>query len=60
MNFWYVVGWTNVPPTFMSLMDEVFEPCIDFFVIVFTDEILVYSKSEKEHANHIRTILDIL
>ena len=51
---------TNEPATFMSLMNRVFKQFLDSFVIVFIDDILVYSKSEKEHANHLRTVLGIL
>ncbi|WMV50946.1 hypothetical protein MTR67_044331 [Solanum verrucosum] len=44
---------------FMSLMNGVFKPFLDSFVIVFIDDILVYSKSEEEHANHLRTVLGV-
>ena len=42
-------GLTNVPKTFMSLMNGVFKPFLDSFVIVFIDVISAYSKSEEEH-----------
>ncbi|KAL6176795.1 hypothetical protein ACLB2K_053428 [Fragaria x ananassa] len=53
-------GLTNAPVAFMDLMNRVFSPYIDRFVIVFIDDILVYSKSEKEHAKHLRLILRTL
>ncbi|WMV23198.1 hypothetical protein MTR67_016583, partial [Solanum verrucosum] len=46
--------------SFHSLMNGVFKPLIDSFVIVFIDDILVYSKSEEEHVNHLRTVLGVL
>ena len=53
-------GFTNAPAAFMDLMNRVFSPYLDKFVIVFIDDILVYSGSPKEHAEHLRTILQIL
>ena len=53
-------GLTNAPATFMDLMNRVFSPYLDKFVIVFIDDILVYSSSPKEHAKHLRTVLQIL
>ena len=53
-------GLTNVPAVFMDLMNRVFSPYLDKFVIVFIDDILVYSGSPKEHAEHLRTVLQIL
>ncbi|WMV55047.1 hypothetical protein MTR67_048432 [Solanum verrucosum] len=46
-------GLTNEPAAFISLMNRVCKPFLDSFVIVFIDDILVYSKSEEEHANHL-------
>ena len=53
-------GLTNAPAAFMDLMNKVFSPYLDKFVIVFIDDILVYSGSPKEHAEHLRTVLQIL
>ena len=53
-------GLTNVPSAFMSLMNEIFKPYLDLFVIVFIDDILVYSKSKKEHEEHLRIVLELL
>ncbi|WMV14744.1 hypothetical protein MTR67_008129 [Solanum verrucosum] len=53
-------GLTNAPAAFMSLINWVFKLFLDSFVIVFIDDILVYSKSEEEHANHLRTVLGVL
>ena len=53
-------GITSSPSTFMDLMNKVFKPVFDVFVIVFKEEILVYSRSEEDHANHLRKILQIL
>ena len=50
-------GLTNAPVTFMDLMNRVFCPYLDKFVIVFIDDILVYSGSPEEHAEHLRTVL---
>ena len=50
----------NAPATFMDLMHRVFQPYLDQFVVVFRDDILIYSKTEKEHENHLRTILHAL
>ena len=53
-------GLTNAPAAFMDMMNRVFNPYLDKFVIVFIDDILVYSGSQEEHAEHLRTILQIL
>ena len=50
-------GLTNAPAAFMDLMNRVFSPYLDKFVIVFIDDILVYSGSPEEHAEHLRTVL---
>ena len=51
---------TNAPVAFMDLMNRVFKPYLDNFVIVFIDDILVYSQSKKEHATHLRIVLQTL
>ena len=53
-------GFTNAPAAFMDLMNRVFSPYLDKFVIVFIDDILVYSGSPEEHAEHLWTVLHIL
>ena len=53
-------GLTNAPAVFMDLMNNVFRPFLDLFVIVFIDDILVYSRSEAEHADHLRTVFGVL
>jgi len=53
-------GLTNAPAVFMDLMNRVFSPYLDKFVIVFIDDILIYSKKRGEHAEHLRTMLQIL
>ncbi|WMV25787.1 hypothetical protein MTR67_019172 [Solanum verrucosum] len=50
-------GLTNAPTTFISLMNDVFKTFLDAFVIVFIDDILIYPKSKKEHAENIRIVL---
>ncbi|KAL4341455.1 hypothetical protein GQ457_08G021100 [Hibiscus cannabinus] len=53
-------GLTNAPAAFMDLMNRVFRPYLDKFVVVFIDDILVYSKSEAEHRDHLRIVLQTL
>ncbi|GJS43154.1 putative reverse transcriptase domain-containing protein [Tanacetum coccineum] len=53
-------GLTNAPAVFMDLMNRVCKPYLDKFVIVFIDDILIYSRIEEEHANHLRIILELL
>ncbi|GKE15967.1 putative reverse transcriptase domain-containing protein [Tanacetum coccineum] len=53
-------GLTNAPDVFMDLMNRVCKPYLDKFVIVFIDDILIYSRNKEEHANHLRIILELL
>jgi predicted aspartyl protease len=53
-------GLSNAPTIFMCLMNGVFREYLDKFVIVFLDDILVYSKSEEEHEQHLRMVLQVL
>nr|GEY37762.1 putative reverse transcriptase domain-containing protein [Tanacetum cinerariifolium] len=53
-------GLTNASAVFMDLMNRVCKPYLDKFVIVFIDDILIYSKNKKEHEEHLRTILKLL
>src|SRR5579863_2145274 len=62
-HFEFVVlpfGLTNAPATFMTLMNDIFQEYLDDFVIVYLDDILIYSRTQKEHLGHIRKVLDIL
>ena len=53
-------GLTNTPAAFMDLMQRVFQPYLDQFVVVFVDDILIYSQSEWEHEYHLRIVLQLL
>ena len=52
-----VMSFTNAPTYFMYLMNKVFMEYLDKFVVVFIDDILVYSKNEEEHEEHLRLVL---
>ncbi|GKF74722.1 putative reverse transcriptase domain-containing protein, partial [Tanacetum coccineum] len=53
-------GLTNAPAVFMDLMNRVCKPYLDKFVIVFIDDILIYSKNKQEHEEHLKQILGLI
>jgi hypothetical protein len=53
-------GLTNAPAFFMNLMNNVFMDYLDKFVVVFIDDILIYSQSEEEHVDHLKMVLQRL
>src|SRR5213078_1922052 len=53
-------GLTNAPATFQTLMNQILHPYIDKFILVYLDDILIYSNSEEEHLQHLRIVFDTL
>ncbi|XP_062171027.1 uncharacterized mitochondrial protein AtMg00860-like [Alnus glutinosa] len=53
-------GVTNAPSVFMDLMNRVFHMYLDLFVVVFIDDILIYSTNHQEHGEHLKTVLNVL
>nr|GFC15000.1 putative reverse transcriptase domain-containing protein [Tanacetum cinerariifolium] len=53
-------GLNNAPVVFMYLMNRVYRPYLDKFVIIFIDDILIYSKTQEEHVEHLRLVLELL
>ena len=53
-------GLTNAPAVFMDLMNRIFMDYLDKFMVVFIDDVLIYLKSKKEHAKHLRMVLQTL
>ena len=53
-------GLTNAHTSFMDLMNRVFQSYLDSFVIIFIDDILVYSKNEGDHMDHLTVVLQVL
>ena len=54
------LGLTNAPAVFMDLMNRIFKPYLDQFVVIFIDDILIYSKSPKEHETHLGMVFQVL
>lgn len=53
-------GLINAPTVFMDFMNCVFKPFLDWFVVIFIDDMLVYSRTDNEHEEHFREVLQVL
>ena len=51
-------GHTNAPAVFQYIMNEIFQEYLDHFVVIYLDDILIYSKNEEQHEHHVHFILD--
>ena len=54
------LGLTDAPVVFIDLMNRVFHPYLDKFILIFIDDVLIYSKNEKDHEEHQRIVLETL
>src|SRR4051812_60051 len=53
-------GLTNAPATFQALVQDILQPLLDICVVVYIDDILIYSKNDTDHAQHIHQVFEIL
>lgn len=53
-------GMTNAPAVFMDYMNRIFQPYLDQFMVIFIDDILIYSRTPQEHGEHLRNVLSVL
>ena len=53
-------GLTNAPAAFMDMMNRICKPYLDKFVIIFIDDIIIYSKTSEDHVKHLHTLLTLL